>query len=353
MRTHEDTVMRLILERAATGSRPSERTDGARVALAIEGGGMAGTVSGGMCVALEALGLVDSFDVIYGSSAGALNASYLATRQARERSRLYELAACRGVVARSRLLRGQPAFRLDELDRRVLERHPHVVSALERAPRLRVTATRVEDAGLDVLGDFGSAEELRAAIVASSALPVLAGGPVRFRGVHYVDGGLFESIPYATALREDATHVLVLRSRHAEYRKSPFQGARRIAVDRIMRGLPDTVRGLVRAYPERYNAQAAALAHADVSGLGDRIRQLAPPAAFAGVSKLEDNPERLRTALAIGARIVYGELGTASGTSSGTWRGPTMRGSSRLLPLKPIVASRRAGVPRGTVTSTE
>ena len=52
-------MLGLVVERAATGSRPGARTDGARVALAIEGGGMAGAVSGGMCAALEALGLIE------------------------------------------------------------------------------------------------------------------------------------------------------------------------------------------------------------------------------------------------------------------------------------------------------
>jgi hypothetical protein len=36
-----------------------------------------------------------------------------------------------------------------------------------------------------------------------------------FRGERLVDGGLLESIPYHSALREGATHVLVLRSRDA------------------------------------------------------------------------------------------------------------------------------------------
>jgi hypothetical protein len=43
---------------------------------------MAGAASGGMCAALEALGLIDSFDVIYGSSSGSMNASYTAAGQA-------------------------------------------------------------------------------------------------------------------------------------------------------------------------------------------------------------------------------------------------------------------------------
>lgn len=88
-------ILDLVATRVLEGSRPGERTDGARVALAIEGGGMAGAVTGGMCVALESWGLVDGFDVIYGSSSGALNASYAALGQARQRVNMYEEVAAR------------------------------------------------------------------------------------------------------------------------------------------------------------------------------------------------------------------------------------------------------------------
>ena len=48
--------------RQGATSRPGARTDGLRVALAIEGGGMRGTVTGGMALALHELGLLPAFD---------------------------------------------------------------------------------------------------------------------------------------------------------------------------------------------------------------------------------------------------------------------------------------------------
>ena len=47
---------------------------------------------------LEALGLIDSFDAIHGSSAGFINASYTAAGQARPRAPLYVAAARHGLV---------------------------------------------------------------------------------------------------------------------------------------------------------------------------------------------------------------------------------------------------------------
>ena len=46
--------------------------DGFRVALAIEGGGMRGCVTAGMVTAIHYLGLEDTIDVVYGSSAGTV-----------------------------------------------------------------------------------------------------------------------------------------------------------------------------------------------------------------------------------------------------------------------------------------
>ena len=82
-------VVQVLHERARAGSKPGARTDPHRVALVIEGGGMRGVVSGGMVAALEALGLRDTFDAVYGSSAGACAGAYFLSGQARSGARLY------------------------------------------------------------------------------------------------------------------------------------------------------------------------------------------------------------------------------------------------------------------------
>lgn len=56
---------------AVSFSRPPTQ-----VGLAIEGGGMRGCVSAGMIAAVSTLGLMDTFDAVYGSSAGSLVGAY-------------------------------------------------------------------------------------------------------------------------------------------------------------------------------------------------------------------------------------------------------------------------------------
>jgi hypothetical protein len=65
-------VVAALHRRAAEGSLAGARRDGMKIALAIEGGGMRGCVAAGMAAALSELGLLDSFDAVYGASAGSL-----------------------------------------------------------------------------------------------------------------------------------------------------------------------------------------------------------------------------------------------------------------------------------------
>mmetsp|Transcript_504 Transcript_504/g.1078 ORF Transcript_504/g.1078 Transcript_504/m.1078 type:complete len:734 (-) Transcript_504:15-2216(-) len=73
-------VLEAIWERARSGSKPGQRRDAYRIALAIEGGGLRGSVTAGMASAVTHLGLADAFDMVLGSSAGSIIGSYLVGR---------------------------------------------------------------------------------------------------------------------------------------------------------------------------------------------------------------------------------------------------------------------------------
>ena len=79
--SHE--VLNLLHQRYHSQSTPMSRSsnDTSILALSIEGGGMRGAVSGGMAAAIACLGLSNSFDSIYGSSAGSIIGSYFVSRQ--------------------------------------------------------------------------------------------------------------------------------------------------------------------------------------------------------------------------------------------------------------------------------
>jgi len=78
-------VIEALLERWRNDSLPGKRADGDvhKIALSIEGGGMRGCVAAGAAAAIHFLGLNNAIDVVYGSSAGSMVATYFISRQFR------------------------------------------------------------------------------------------------------------------------------------------------------------------------------------------------------------------------------------------------------------------------------
>jgi predicted patatin/cPLA2 family phospholipase len=305
----QDPVLSLVLDRIREGSAPGRRRDPHVVALAVEGGGMRGVVSAGMCAVLETEGLVPAFDRIYGCSAGALSGCFTAAGQAVLWATTFEDAASREFIDPARVLRRQPVLDLPFLfDTVIGRRKPLSDAGLRHGPEFRALAVSAADATLRVLGGFESTAELLAAVRVSCTVPVLGGVPARFRGEPMVDGGLLEPIPYVSALRDGATHVLVLRSRDTRYR-SPGRG--RVAELAVRRAHPELL-GVLRSSGALYNRHAdeleALAAHPE-----DRpaVTQVAVPPDSRLVRRLSTDRGRIAESLRLGASAMaaalYGE----------------------------------------------
>lgn len=81
---HNHAVRELMAQRYhQPGSLPGHRhaNDTSILALSMEGGGMRGCVSAGMVAAIASLGLSDTVDRVYGSSAGSVVGAYFVSRQ--------------------------------------------------------------------------------------------------------------------------------------------------------------------------------------------------------------------------------------------------------------------------------
>lgn len=291
-------VLRVVLERARAGSLPRERDDDHVVCLAVEGGGMRGAVSAGMCVVLEAAGVVAAFDRIYGVSAGALNGAATAVGQAALSATYYQDAASGHVINVMRPLLRRPVVDFDMLFEEVIAaRKPLSAERLAAGPEFRALATSIEALSLRVLADFADSDELTQALRAGASLPALGGTLPRFRGERMADGGLIEPIPYVTPLREGATHVLVLRSRPAGYRKPVLS---ELGESLALRDHPG-VAELYKARPGLYNRQAAELERAAARRDGAHVVQVAVPDGTRLVSRLGTNGQRVTDALRLGA----------------------------------------------------
>lgn len=218
-------VLRALADRTRAGSQPLARADGLRIALVIEGGGMRGVISAGMALGLAELGLVSAFDAVYGASAGAITGAWLLSRPEGLRG-WAEPAYARTLIRRSALLRGRPVADIRALiEDLYTTTFPMDFGAVLASPvELHPLATDAATGqSTDLRPLISTPAELRLALRASAAMPLLAGPPVEFAGRRFYDAGVSESVPYRTALAQGATHLLILRSRRAPI---PAQDAR-------------------------------------------------------------------------------------------------------------------------------
>lgn len=218
-------VLKVMFSRRQTNSLPLQRRDGFKVGLVVEGGGMRGVVSAGMLCALEYLGLLNCFDVVYGASAGGFNAAYFIAGQAAFiTSAYYEVINTRSFFNYFRVLLGRPAINMQFLLNDIMtEQRPlDWQSVIESPIHLKLVAGSLGELKAKVLSGFSSKSELFAALRASATLPLVAGSPVEIGGDKFFDASMFEAIPIYSAIDDGCTHVIALLTRpQGQSRRTP------------------------------------------------------------------------------------------------------------------------------------
>ena len=345
-------VIQTLRRRRDEGSRPGARTDGHRVALVIEGGGMRGVVSAGMTAAIEQLGLRDAFDEVHGASAGAFNAAFLLAGQAAYLATLYQFGfGDPRFVSYLRPLRGGPAFDMDHVINHVWtrERPLRFEAILSSGIDLHCPATNADRAQIVDLTDLRSQEEICCALRASGRLPWLAGGPVSFRGMRLLDATLAEAIP-VEAPRASATDLLVLQTRPHGVGHTPLSPLVARLTDRYLNAINPALVGLRRTRSERYDALTAELAGqaADPAQVPTTC-VIRPATGSLVISQLEYRASALQRAASDGLRAAWmaleGEdpelIGTLRAYPRGAIPAPARARSARRSPAPPPAAPAR------------
>ena len=301
-------MVQTLRRRREEGSRPGHRTDGRRVALVIEGGGMRGVVSAGMTAAIEQLGLRDAFDEVHGASAGAFNAAFLLAGQAAYLATLYQYGfGDPRFVSVVRALRGGPAFDMDHVVNHVWTRQRPLrfEAILSSGIDLHCTATDADRAAIVDLAELSSEEEIRCALRASGRLPWLAGGPVSFRGMRLLDATLAEAIPVEVP-RSSATDMLVLQTRPHGVAHTPLSPVVARLTDRYLRAINPALIELRMTRSPRYDALTAELsAQAADPGHTPATCVIRPPSGCVVVGQLENRASVLQSAAAEGLRAAW------------------------------------------------
>jgi predicted patatin/cPLA2 family phospholipase len=301
-----DAVVQLLRERRAQASTPQSRTDDARLALLIEGGSSRGAYSSGMTVAIEQLGLLPLFDAVYGSSAGALNGAWLLCGRAEATMHAWWDQEIMGTTMDPwRALRRQPVVDTHYLVHTVytdilpMGFREILDSTVEFHPTATDALTGETTDLHDTIHDQAS---LQAALRATTAMPLLTGQPIEIDGRRFVDAGVSESVPIGTALAQNATHLVVLRTRRADETVPPPSRGERLVMSRwFARHAPGALepwlqRVAVRAEEERLLSSHPA------------TLQIRPPLGSVDVGRTERRPDVLRAVVDIGRQAALNEL---------------------------------------------
>jgi predicted patatin/cPLA2 family phospholipase len=316
-----DTVHQLLRDRSQQGSVPGQRNDDARLVLLIEGGSSRGAYSSGMTIAIERLGLLSAFDAVYGSSAGALSAAWLLCGRAETTMHAWwDPAIMRATIDPRRALRGRPVvdtrflvhtiyteimpMGFAEILSAAVEFHPIATDARTGAPT-------------DLREQVHDQSSLQAALRASTAMPLLAGKPVEIGGRPFIDAGVSEAVPIRTALAQQATHIVALRTRRTDEAATPPSRPERLLLSRwLARHAPGARDAWLRRAAIRAQEERLLAAH-------PAVLQIRPSIGSPRIGRTERRPGPLRAAVETGWQAAWNELSACVGEPSGAFPGPT------------------------------
>jgi predicted patatin/cPLA2 family phospholipase len=290
-------VTDVMIDRLVSGSRRGEREDRFEVAVAVEGGGFAGVVSGAELVVMEQAGLIKTVDKMVGTSSGALNSVSTAGEQAALGWTNYPDLLGTKFINKWRVPFGRRGINFDRLICDIiLARKPYDPEKLAAGPDFGAVAVNLNTMEAELLNDFDGIEDMLLAIRASCAMPVLTGPPIMYKGQLMSDGALLASVPFRAALDDGATHVLALRTRGEDYRKSKYS---RFNVGTVKLFGGSALAKLVEDRPRIYNLDADELQEGS-----DSVLQIAVPGDEEPVKQLEKSLANIRNGFELGMTAV-------------------------------------------------
>jgi predicted patatin/cPLA2 family phospholipase len=268
-----------------------------------------------MTAAIERLGFTACFDLVVGSSSGALNGAGLLAGVAESGPGVYcGPLASRQFINPARLLVGRPALDVafvlrhasDDVDG---DRHERTIA---NAAALHCVAVDVETAEPVTFAGMQTREELWDVLLATTRMPLFGGGPIMIDGRRFIDGALAASIPLSAALAAGATHVLALQTRPYGVPRSTGSRVADLLIERHLRGLNPALVQLWRDRLPSYELLVEDIARRSAArGAGPpHVLGLRPPAGTPPVRQLERRAAVLAAAAAAAEALVEDALGS-------------------------------------------
>jgi predicted patatin/cPLA2 family phospholipase len=169
-----------------------------------------------MLNALEGLGYRNSFDGIYGSSAGAIVGSYFAAEQSMNgvRDFLYNVP-CKGFIDFRRPFRGKAIISIGYLVNEVLRKESLDWERIrDSSIPINMVAASADTKEPVIFNHFETEEDVFGALFASAWIPKAAGlKPREHKEQRYWDGATIDATGVTTALKDSCTHILALKNK--------------------------------------------------------------------------------------------------------------------------------------------
>lgn len=237
-----------------------------------------------------------SFDYVIGVSAGACNGvSFVSGQKGRNyRVNTEFLDDPRYMGVRS-LLKTKSFFGMDFIFHTIPETLiPFDYDAFLKSPTEFVAGVTDVETGKPVYFNKDALDHDCTVLMASSSIPVFS-PPVEVRGRLYLDGGAADPIPFRQAFRDGCDRVVVIRTRHRDFRREPESF--RHVYRQIFRHTPSMAHALDIRH-RVYNQSCDCLDKLEASGKAVIIA----PSMPLEIDRFERHKERLEAAARLGAR---------------------------------------------------
>lgn len=269
--------------------------DGMKVGLVLEGGAMRGVFTAGVIDAFLDEG-IDANVCIAVSAGACLACSYLCRQRGRGYATMTDYLDEKDYCSLSSLIRTGDLFGAEFLYHKIPEElypidhsaflngNTEFYTVITNCRTGKPEYPRIRDMYRDI--DY---------IRASSSLPLLA-RMVELNGEMYLDGGVSDPVPVLRALEMGCDKVIVVLTRHREFRKSP-----EFSVPLMLgkyRRYPNLIHDM-KIRHEVYNNTLARIARWEREG---RIFVIAPDHPL-DISRAEKNGERLRQGYTHGCEV--------------------------------------------------
>jgi predicted patatin/cPLA2 family phospholipase len=182
---------------------------------------MRASYSMGGLLALEEMGLINAFDVVIGSSAGAINGAYFVAGQAKIATEVYSK-----YVTDTSFINPFRLNKIMDVDYLIKE-----LSSGEMA----LDTKRVVESGVDLrfnMIEYPSAKECEISVLekpneimklinASIAIPAISNEIIEIDGQKYIDGAIVDPAPLKSAIQMGCTDIVVILTRSRKFRRKP------------------------------------------------------------------------------------------------------------------------------------